>query len=48
MVVGGGGGGGGGVTSINPTALRMATTLWNFDHSECDRVNLVLSRALIM
>ena len=23
---------------INPTALRMAKTLWSFGHSECNRV----------
>ena len=25
---------------FNPTALRRAKILWNFDHSECNRVKL--------
>ena len=26
---------------FNPTALRMAKTLWSFGRSECDRVHVV-------
>ena len=29
--------------SINPTALRMAKTLWNFGPSECNRVKRYVS-----
>ena len=27
------------LTTVNPTALRTAKTLWSFGHSECNRVN---------
>ena len=26
---------------VNPTALRMAKTLWSLGHSECNRVKMV-------
>ena len=26
--------------TLNPTALRMAKTLWSFGHSECSRVKV--------
>ena len=29
---------------INLTSLRMANTLWSFEHSECNRVKFVLPR----
>ena len=36
-----------GVPILNPVALRMAKTLWSFDHSECNRVKCVRAWAML-
>ena len=32
---------------INPSALRMAKTLWSFGHSECNWVNSLTTKELM-